>query len=139
MDDAVVTPNPVGIVVPLRHDLMAPKESIRTVKSNKYRIVEVKCSAPLPCTYVVSTKDEEYTSSSSDESKRYHRSDNYSKTRLYDKWMSSKDNSRDIHQKNSDLHTSLSKMKKKLASSEKIADIVRDTKKKLQASVESIF
>ena len=37
MDDDVDTPNMVGIVVPLRHDLIAPKESIRTLKSNKYR------------------------------------------------------------------------------------------------------
>ena len=69
MDDAVDTPNPVGIVVPLRHDLIAPKDSIRTVKSNKYRFVEGKCSAPIPCTDIFSTKDVEYTSSSSDESK----------------------------------------------------------------------
>ena len=67
MYDAVDSPNPVGIVVPLRHDLMAPKDSICTVKSNKYRFVEVKCSAPLPCTDMVSTKDVEYTSSSSEE------------------------------------------------------------------------
>ena len=139
MDDDIDTPNPMGVVVPLRHDLIAPKDSIRTVKSNKYRFAEGKCSASLPCTDIVSTNDVKYASSSSDDSKRYHRSDNYSKTHLYDKWMSSKDNCRDILQKNNNLHTSLSKVKKQLASSEKVADVVLETKKKLQASGETIF
>ena len=112
MDDDVVTPNPMGVVIPLTHDLMTPKQSIRTVKSRKKRVVSVKCSAPLPCADDVSTKDEESTSSSSEESKRYRRSGNYSKTHLFDNWMLCKDISRDLEQQNSDIHTSLSKMKK---------------------------
>ena len=52
--------------------------------------------------------------------------------------MLCKDNSRDLEQQNSDLHTSLSKIKKELAITEKIADIVHDTKKKLASCVESV-
>ena len=143
MDDDVVTPNPMGAVINPAHDLMidtsTPKKLLPTSKAKRMiRVLQVKCSKPVPCTDDVSTMDEESTSISSDDSNRYHRSDNYTKTHLYDKWMVAKDNSRDLQQKNSDLLTTIHKLKKELAFADKTVDIVRDTKKKLRSSVESV-
>ena len=69
MHDDVATPNSIGVEIPLAHDLMTFERPICTVKSRNNRVVEVKCTTPLPCTDHVSTKDEESISSTSDESK----------------------------------------------------------------------
>ena len=143
IDDDVVTPNPMGAVINPAHDLMidtsTPKKLFPTSKAKRMiRVLQVKCSKPVPCTDDVSTKDEESTSISSSDSNKYHRSGNYTKTHLYDKWMVAKDNSRDLQQKNSDLLTTIHKLKKELAFADKTVDIVRDTKKKLRSSVESV-
>lgn len=65
---------------------MSPKKLIPTSKARRLiMVVQVKCTKHLPCAGDVSTKDKYTTSSSSDESERYHCSDKYSKPHLYDK------------------------------------------------------
>ena len=142
MDETVTTPNPVGVPVPPSHVLMTdPKASIPTSKARKFiRVIQVKATKPVPCTVDISTK-ESRDSSSSDDSKydsKYHRLNNYSKFHLYQKWCVAKDTTKDFQNENKELLTTVTKLKKYLTFADKTRDVMLDTKRKLQASVESI-
>ena len=116
MDDSVITPNPVRVTVPL------------------------PASKSLPHTVDISTKGSKDSSSSenSNSDSKYHRSKNYSRFQLYQKWCVAKELTKDLQSENKGLLTKVAKLRKDLSLSDKTCDILRDTKRKLQASVESV-